>query len=177
MVYTDEIIAVYGKKGFWAKLRYNLLYIWRMFLYYLTFLCPATEMRVALNRLRGVKIGKNVYLGYGVMIDKLFPEMVTIKDNAAIGDDTIINSHAIVPSPSRVRKIYPLRVAPVTIGEGVWILPRVTITLGVNVGDEAILLSGAVVTKDVPPRCMVGGVPAKVIKDLSNHEVFKKNKK
>lgn len=148
-----------------------------MFLYYLTFLCPAAEMRVALNRLRGVKIGKNVYLGYGVMIDKLFPEMVTIKDNAAIGDDTIINAHAIVPSPSRVREIYPLKVAPVTIGKGVWILPRVTITLGVNVGDEAVLLSGAVVTKDVPPRCMVGGVPAKVIKDLSKHEVFKRGKK
>lgn len=53
---------------------------------------------------------------------------------------------------------------PVVIGNDVWIGDRVIILPGVHVGDGAILAAGAVVTKDVPPYAIVGGVPAKVIK-------------
>ena len=55
----------------------------------------------------------------------------------------------------------------ITIGRGVWIMPGVTICPGVTVGDEAVVATGAVVTKDVPPRTLVAGVPAHVVKDLS----------
>ncbi len=50
------------------------------------------------------------------------------------------------------------------IGNDVWIGARVSILRGVTVGDGAILASGAVVAKDVPPYAIVGGVPAKVIR-------------
>ncbi|MEO7893781.1 MAG: CatB-related O-acetyltransferase [Aeromicrobium sp.] len=50
------------------------------------------------------------------------------------------------------------------IGNDVWIGARVTILVGANVGDGAVIASGAVVTKDVPPFAIVGGVPAKVIR-------------
>lgn len=53
---------------------------------------------------------------------------------------------------------------PVYIGNDVWIGDRVTILPGVHVGDGTILAAGAVVTKDVPPYAIVGGVPAKVLK-------------
>ena len=53
---------------------------------------------------------------------------------------------------------------PVVIGDDVWIGDRVVILAGVNVGEGAILAAGSVVTKDVPPYAIVGGVPAKVIK-------------
>ena len=52
----------------------------------------------------------------------------------------------------------------VAIGNDVWIGARATILDGVNVGDGAVIAAGAVVTKDVPPYAVVGGVPAKVIK-------------
>ncbi len=55
--------------------------------------------------------------------------------------------------------------APITIEDNVWVGGRVVITAGVTVGRNAILAAGAVVTKDVPPYCIVGGVPAKVIRD------------
>ena len=46
-------------------------------------------------------------------------------------------------------------------------MPNVTIIPGVTVGDESVIATGAVVTKDVPPRTLVAGVPAKVVKDLA----------
>lgn len=53
----------------------------------------------------------------------------------------------------------------VRIGDKVWIATNAMILPGVTIGDGAIVAAGAVVTKDVPPRCMVAGVPAKVIKE------------
>lgn len=53
---------------------------------------------------------------------------------------------------------------PVTIGNDCWIGERVSIVGGCSIGDGAVVLTGAVVTKDVPPYAIVGGVPAKVLK-------------
>lgn len=53
---------------------------------------------------------------------------------------------------------------PVEIGNDVWIGVRVFIAGGIRIGDGAVVLSGAVVTKDVPPYAVVGGVPARILK-------------
>lgn len=53
---------------------------------------------------------------------------------------------------------------PVVIGDDVWIGDRVIILPGVHVGEGSIIAAGAVVTHDVPPYAIVGGVPAKVIR-------------
>lgn len=57
---------------------------------------------------------------------------------------------------------------PIIIGDNVWIGDKATILSGVTIGDGAIIAANAVVTKDVPPYCVVGGIPAKVILDCSN---------
>lgn len=57
--------------------------------------------------------------------------------------------------------------APIHIGKNVWIGSNATILAGVSIGDGAIVAAGAVVTKNVPPNTIVGGVPAKVIKEIN----------
>lgn len=64
-----------------------------------------------------------------------------------------------------IRFIVFIRNGGVRIGDKVWIATNAMILPGVTIGDGAIVAAGAVVTKDVPPRCMVAGVPAKVIKE------------
>lgn len=54
--------------------------------------------------------------------------------------------------------------APITIEDKVWIGMNVTILKGVTIGTGSVVAAGAVVTKDVPPHCVVAGVPAKVIR-------------
>ena len=84
---------------------------------------------------------------------------ITIGDECAISHDVTImdsDAHAINGIVST---------EPVIIGNHVWIGTRATILKGVKIGDGAIIAAGAVVTKDVPPYSMVGGVPARIIKD------------
>lgn len=62
----------------------------------------------------------------------------------------------------------------VVIGNDVWIGARATILEGVTIGDGAVVAAGAIVTKDVPPYSVVGGVPAKIIKYRFDEETIKK---
>lgn len=54
----------------------------------------------------------------------------------------------------------------ITIGKNVWIGDKATILGGVNIGDNVTIAANAVVTGDIPCNCVVGGIPAKIIKQL-----------
>lgn len=83
---------------------------------------------------------------------------ITIGNNVAIAREVLImDSDAHPTSDKDMDK-------PVKIGDHVWIGSRATILKGVNIGDGAIVAAGSLVTKDVPPRTMVAGVPARIIK-------------
>ena len=58
--------------------------------------------------------------------------------------------------------------APIRIGTHVWIDSNATILSGVSIGEWSVVAAGAVVTKDVPPMTVVGGVPAKIIKKITS---------
>lgn len=57
---------------------------------------------------------------------------------------------------------------PVIIGKNVWIGDKVTILSGVKVGDGCVIAANAVVTKDIPSGCVAAGIPARIIKIISN---------
>ena len=56
---------------------------------------------------------------------------------------------------------------PITVGDNVWFGAGVQVLPGVTIGEGAVVAAGAVVTRDVPPRTLVAGVPAKVLKEIA----------
>lgn len=90
---------------------------------------------------------------------------VRCHNNISIGDNCSI-SHDFTIMDSDVHYLNgENHTAPVIIGNNVWIGTRVTILSGVHVGDNAVIAAGALVNTDVPSGCLVGGVPAHVIKE------------
>lgn len=63
-------------------------------------------------------------------------------------------------------RLHDYTIAPVTIGNNVWISDKVTILKGVNIGNNVIIAANSVVTKDIESNVIAGGIPAKVLKSL-----------
>lgn len=89
---------------------------------------------------------------------------ITVGDGAAIARGVCIydSDHHEISDDQGTLINLP---APVMIGNHVWIGLGVIILKGVKIGDGAVIAAGAVVTHDVPPRCVAAGNPAKVIKE------------
>lgn len=102
-------------------------------------------------------LGKNSFINSDCKI-RCHKEITIGEDCAVSHDFTIMDSDAHELNGSR-------NTNPIHIGNHVWIGTRVTILNGVSVGDSAVIAAGALVTKDVPPRTLVGGVPARVLKE------------
>ena len=90
---------------------------------------------------------------------------ITLGDGVSIGHHSIFvtTDHAVVIAEFRAGNI---KVAPITVEDGAWIAASVTLLPGVTVGTGAVVAAGAVVTKDVPPHTLVGGIPARPIRRL-----------
>ena len=118
--------------------------------------------------------GKNIHVGdsflanYNVTILDIGP--VHIGDNVMIGPSTLITTVNHPLSPAGRRKHLGI-MKPVTIGNDVWIGGNVTILPGVTIGNNVVIAAGAVVTHDVPDNVVVGGVPARVIKNIVDDTV------
>lgn len=92
-----------------------------------------------------VEIGSNVNLAQGIVVTAL--------------------NHNFTDCTKRIDE-QGVSTAKVTIGNDVWIGANATVLPGVTIGNHSVVAAGAVVTKDVPPYSLVGGVPAKILKKL-----------
>lgn len=113
--------------------------------------------------------GKNITFGKDVFVNSgcHFQDQggITIGDGSLIGHNVVLATinHDLDPRNNRKNHY-----APINIGNHVWIGSNATILPGVTIGDWAVVAAGAVVTKDVPPYTVVGGIPAKVLKTIEN---------
>jgi acetyltransferase-like isoleucine patch superfamily enzyme len=64
----------------------------------------------------------------------------------------------------------PERVAPVRIGDRVWIGANSLVLRGVTIGDDVVVAAGSVVTRDLPSRCLAAGVPARPLRSIASRE-------
>lgn len=114
---------------------------------------------------KNIHVGDNFLANYNVTILDIVE--VRIGSHVMIGPNTLITTINHPLTPMGRRKNLGIT-KPVTIGNDVWIGGNVTILPGVTIGNNCIIAAGAVVTKDVKDNTLVGGVPAKFIRELEN---------
>jgi serine acetyltransferase len=107
----------------------------------------ARTLRVKLHRARGVRIGKNVWIGYDVILDTSRPFLITLEDGCALSMRVTIVAHFRESTGVKIER-------DAFVGPGAIILPNVV------VGQGAVVTAGSVVTRSVPPMTMVQGNPA-----------------
>jgi maltose O-acetyltransferase len=112
---------------------------------------------------RNLTIGDRCCINWPLHLDVNAP--ITIGDRASIGHHVVIitTDHEIGDQLARACGVVP---KPVTIGSGSWIGAAATILPGTTIGDGAIVSAGALVSGTVAPNTVVGGVPARFIRNL-----------
>jgi maltose O-acetyltransferase len=118
---------------------------------------------VIINLISNISVGNNVYIAHNVWINGagglvledgviIGPFSVIVTTMHMYGNDGFSNEQSII--------------APIKICKGSWISSHVVINSGVEIGEKSVVAAGAVVTKNVGNNTMVGGVPAKFIKNI-----------
>jgi maltose O-acetyltransferase len=110
-----------------------------------------------------LEVGERTLLNYGGSI--CAAEHIRIGARCLIGTHAIImdnDFHRIEPE----RRLERPESRPIAIGDNVWIGARVIVLGGVTIGADSCIAAGSVVIDDIPPRCLAGGVPARVLRKL-----------
>ncbi|MBL3547250.1 DapH/DapD/GlmU-related protein [Chryseobacterium sp. KMC2] len=114
-----------------------------------------------INYGKHTKIGKNVFINF----DCVFLDLggITIEDGVLIAPKVSLLSEGHGLSPEQRHSLIP---KPIHIKKNAWIGAGATVLQGVTIGENAVVAAGAVVSKDVPDNTIVGGIPAKIIKEI-----------
>ncbi len=118
-----------------------------------------------------LRIGDRTYVGYQVTISA--GREVTIGNDVKIANGVFIADnpgHPLDPVQRRTQAVGPEDLRPVHIGDDVWLGTNVVVLPGVTIGDGTVVGAGAVVTKDLPPRVLAAGNPARVVRALAEGE-------
>lgn len=109
------------------------------------------------------KSGMKVAIGRGTVIN--YGCLLYTTGGLIIGEHVSISSGVwlVTGTHDMNDPLFPANYKPIVIGNYVWIGVRATILAGVTIGEGAVVMAGAVVSRDVPPYAVVGGVPAKFV--------------
>ena len=121
--------------------------------------------RINVNAGAKLSLGSG-YINHDCVIDCF--SSISIGHEVAISERVVIrdsDNHAITSTENgELKSDEKPAAAPIVIQDHVWLGMNVVVLKGVTIGEGAIVAAGSVVNKDVPPHCMVAGVPAKVVK-------------
>ena len=114
----------------------------------------------------GLKVGNKCFIGDETLID--LHNFVVLEDHVTIAQRVTILTHTNVGySDHPLQKYFPKFSKPVTFKKGCVIGASSTVLPGVTIGTQSFVAAGSVVTKNVPDRVLVAGVPAKIIRKIS----------
>lgn len=128
-----------------------------------------TKIRAITWRMMGAKVGKNVYISYGIYLDVPSLKRLTVEDNVLITAECLFLLHKRDMSKYYERVLQntlPMREGYIKICENASIGTRSVILPGVTIGEGAVIGAGSLVANDIPPYTIAVGSPAKVIKQI-----------
>tara|TARA_Y100000590_G_C15707997_1_gene1009335 strand:+ start:1537 stop:2067 length:531 start_codon:yes stop_codon:yes gene_type:complete len=165
----DELMEYYNLRGSGGRISLRLKFIKTWIFHKLAYPSAYPGWAIKMQRLRGVKIGKNCHINPYVLIDLLYPHLITIENNVSIGTYSMIFAHNNPTANLFLKKNgFPRTTKPVLIKEGAVINPGSIITAGVTIGKNSIVAVGSIVSKDVPDYTVVAGNPARVVKRIEH---------
>ena len=158
-----------------------------LYLLTLTGYVPSHRVRNAVYRAFGVTLARTSSIHWRARF--FVPDGLSVGEHTTIGNDGFFDARDTITIGSCVNIAAEVRIytrehdidapdfretgGPVVIEDYVYVGTRATILPGVTLGYGAVVASGAVVTKDVPPYMLVGGVPAKIIRERSHDLRYK----
>lgn len=157
-----------------SSFKYRLCLYWvahipshriRNFIYRYAYLMPLSK-DVVIYKGAEIRFPANCFIGEGSIIGDNV--ILDAREGIEIGEDVNFSSNVSIWTLQHdyrdpLFKCNPEHYGPVLINNRVWIGPNVIILPNVKIGEGAVVAAGSVVTKDVPPFALVGGIPAKVI--------------
>ena len=163
----------------------SILLEFQVFILHVVSAFPCHITRRFFYRIAGVKIGKGSTIHTGARFYE--PSNVSIGNDTIVGENAVLDGRDLLTIGNHVdvatdvmfynsehdveHEFFSARNAPITIEDYVFIGPRAIILPGVKIGKGAVVAAGAVVTKEVPPYAIVGGVPAKIIGERKNKDL------
>ena len=166
---VEELMEYYNLRGSGGRVSLRLKFTKTWVFHKLAYSSAYPGWAIKMQRLRGVKIGKNCHINPYVLIDLLYPHLITIEKNVSIGTYSMIFAHNNPTANLFLKKNgYPRTTKPVLIKEGAVINPGSIITAGVTIGKNSIVAVGSIVSKDVPDYTVVAGNPARVVKRIEH---------
>jgi acetyltransferase-like isoleucine patch superfamily enzyme len=126
---------------------------------------PFSIARVFILRACGVTVGRGCYIGFNVICDTNYPELIRIGENVTISHNCMLITHTGTPTKSNLGNLYK-RVAAIDIGDGAWIGANSTVLPGVSVGEDCMIGAGSVVTSSTDPLSLWAGNPCRRIRSL-----------
>ena len=161
-----EVMEYYGLNGEFGKIKLKIKMLRSWILHTWAYSSPLSNFVINLQKSRGVKIGNSCHISPYVMIDLVYPELISIGDNVTIGSNVMIFAHSNPTASKNLKEKYPRRVEKVKIDSGAVVSPGCIITAGVTIGKNAMISIGSVVTEDIPENCVAIGNPARVVKKI-----------
>lgn len=143
-----DVLAVSRFTGLATALRYIVLA--------LAHWTPLSPVKIFLYRRLGVKVGRGVFIGPGVLIDPLFPWLIELEDNCLLGVGCRLFTHEYTATNFRIGRV--------RVGKGSVVGAYATVRSGVTIGRKVTIGFNSYVNKDAPDGAIVGGVPARSLK-------------
>jgi maltose O-acetyltransferase len=112
-----------------------------------------------------ISIGARTFVNYGCVVLDVVPVRIGADCQVASNVQLLAATHPVEPEPRREGWEYG---EPITIGDNVWLGGGVIVCPGVTIGEDSVVGAGAVVTRDLPPRVVAAGNPARVLRTIDS---------